>query len=167
MQVRIISLILLSLLILAACGGEESQQDVQKQVAAIKARPVPPIAPLPPVRPMQKAVYQAGNLPDPFQPAKKITAQDFNRPDLNRKKEPLETFSLDSLQMVGTIKKAGQFWALVKAPDGNIYPVAVGQYMGQNYGLVINITMDAVQIEEKVQISGAWQKRKTQLLLKQ
>lgn len=158
---------LISLLMLTACGESQNQQDIQKQVAAIKSQPAPPIPALPPVQPMKQAVYQAGNLRDPFQPPKKVVSQDANRPDLSRKKQPLEAFSLDSLQMVGTIKKGGQFWALIKATDGNIYPITIGQYMGQNYGQVVNIIADAVILNEKIQINGEWQERKTQLLLKQ
>ena len=46
-----------------------------------------------------------------------------NAPDLNRRKEALEAFPLESLQMVGTLEQKQVRWALIKTPDSNLYRV--------------------------------------------
>lgn len=153
-------------LMLVACG-DNNKRDVEKQVTSIKSKPAMPIESLPTLQPMAKTTYQASYLRNPFEVPKKVVAQDTGQPDLNRKKDPLEAFSLDSLKMVGSIKQANQVWALIQAPNGTIYPIRRGQYIGQNFGQVATVTADDIQLVEKVKQSGEWRQRNAQLLLKQ
>lgn len=60
-------------------------------------------------------------------------------PDESSQRVKLEAFPLDAIAMVGSLNKSGAPTALVKA-DNLIYQVKVGNYLGQNYGKIIQIT---------------------------
>ena len=54
------------------------------------------------------------------------------QPDVNRERESLESFSLGDLHMRGTLKINQQLWAIVETPNGFIYKVKAGNYIGLN-----------------------------------
>jgi len=88
------------------------------------------------------------------------------RPDLNRPREPLEEYPLDSLRMVGILELKGTRWALIKTPDETIHRVRVGNYMGQNHGRITRITETQVDLIEIVPDGlGGWMERKAQVAL--
>jgi type IV pilus assembly protein PilP len=88
-------------------------------------------------------------------------------PELSRRKEPLEAFPLDAVNMVGTLVKTGQPVALVKV-DNLLYQVRVGSYLGQNYGRVTKITESDVALREIVQdAAGEWIERVATLQLQE
>jgi type IV pilus assembly protein PilP len=73
------------------------------------------------------------------------------RPDLDRIKEPLEDFPLDTLRLKGTIDdKDGVKWGLIFAPDNTIHRVIEGNYMGQNHGRIISVTDQTIELTEIV-----------------
>jgi type IV pilus assembly protein PilP len=85
--------------------------------------------------------------------------------ELNRRKEPLEAFALDTLVMVGSIDKNRQPIGLIKA-NNLIYQVRVGNYLGHDYGKVTNITEDAIELREIAQdSSGLWVERNATIRL--
>lgn len=146
---------------LAACSG---QGDLHRWVDQVKARKGAPLPPLPVVKTFETFLYQDQDLRDPFEPAPaQATPQNLAgpHPDQNRPREPLEAFPLDSLKMVGTIGGAGRgIEALVKDPQGVIHQVRVGDYIGQNYGHVLQVTTGAVDLVELVPNgSGGWMER--------
>jgi type IV pilus assembly protein PilP len=88
-------------------------------------------------------------------------------PELARRKEPLEAFPLDAVNMVGSLVKTGQPVALVKV-DNLLYQVRVGNYLGQNYGRVTKITESDVALREIVQdAAGEWIERVATLQLQE
>ena len=88
-------------------------------------------------------------------------------PELNRRKEPLEAFPLDSMTMVGSLDRAGQKVALVRV-DNLLHQVRPGNYLGQNYGRVTRITESEVMLREIVQdAAGEWIERSTALQLQE
>ncbi|HEU4851305.1 MAG TPA: pilus assembly protein PilP [Telluria sp.] len=88
-----------------------------------------------------------------------------NRPDTDRPKEPLEYFPLDTVRMVGAIRKGGVNYGLLQI-DRQVYQVRVGQRVGQNYGVVTAVSDVAVDIRETVQdATGDWVERMTKLEL--
>ena len=101
--------------LLAGCGSE-SHQDLREWMAAqgkdVKGR----LDPLPTIRPYEPFTYNAFDLPDPFKPRKIEPNKSASKlaPDLTRRCEPLESFPLESLSMVGTIEKGRALYALVK-----------------------------------------------------
>ena len=83
------------------------------------------------------------------------------RPDTLRPREELENFELDSLRMVGTVRQEGVVWALLNAKDGTIHRVRVGNYLGKNYGKIVNILDNQIELVEIfADSSGAWRERK-------
>lgn len=69
--------------------------------------------------------------------------------DTNRPPEPLERFDLSSLQLMGIVWGGLGRRAVIRAPDGKGYFVAVGMHMGQNGGQVVAVENDRLVIKEK------------------
>ena len=162
--------IITAVLFLAACGGDE-HQDLKEELKNITKDLRGRIDPLPVVKPYEPVPYQAFDLPDPFGPAKIELALGAatkskggaNAPDATRPKEPLEVYPLESLKMVGTLSQKGANYALVRA-DSSVYRVKVGNYLGQNFGIVTEITDNQINLKELVQdASGDWTERKNAL----
>ncbi len=87
--------------------------------------------------------------------------------ELNRRKEPLEAFPLDSMRMVGSLTKNGQPYALLKV-DNLLYQVKVGDYLGQNYGRITRIAETDIALREIVQdAAGEWIERAGSLQLQE
>ena len=127
------------------------------------------IDPLPPVKPFEPFTYEGFDLPDPFKPRKLTPPKEGGggglAPDLNRRKEPLEAFPLEQLKMVGTLSQNKEIYALVRA-DKTLYRVKKGNYMGQNFGLITDVTESEIKLKEIVQDSaGDWAERQSVLPL--
>ena len=154
------------LLGLSACSG---QSDLQQWVAQVKARKGAPLPALPVVKTFETFIYQDQDKRDPFEPAPPEAggqALAGPRPDQDRPREPLEAFPLDSLKMVGTIGQKSGIEALIKDPQGVIHQVRVGDYMGQNYGHVTQVTTSEVDLVELVSNgSGGWMERDSSVAL--
>ena len=85
--------------------------------------------------------------------------------ELNRRKEPLEAFPLDSMSMVGSVTRSGRPYALLKV-DNLLYQVKAGDYLGQNYGRITRITETDISLREIVQdAAGEWIERNSTLEL--
>ena len=88
-------------------------------------------------------------------------------PELNRRKEALEAYPLDVMSMVGSLDKAGQKVALLRV-DKLLYQVRQGNYLGQNYGRVTQITEREITLREIVQdAAGEWIERSSMLQLQE
>jgi type IV pilus assembly protein PilP len=88
-------------------------------------------------------------------------------PELNRRKQPLEAYPLDTMSLVGSLNRDGQLVALVKV-DNLLYQVKQGNYLGQNYGRVTRISETEVILREIVQDSGGeWTERPAALQLQE
>ena len=155
-------------LALTGCGGG-NMQDLQTFVAETGKDMQGKIEPLPQVKVYEPFTYNAFDLPDPFKPRKLSTGGGGGmQPDLNRPKEPLEAFSLETLKMVGMLSKDGEVNAVIKTPDNAIYHVKKGNYIGQNFGLVTQISDSEVTLREIVQDSaGDWSERISTLILQE
>ena len=164
-------------LILVACSGE-SPADLdawlvkQKTVAppALKATPAPsPFVPEP---------YHQDAAPDPFAVQKLLqvlrretqqvgSGSGLIAPELRRRKEPLEQYSLDTMAFVGTLKQSGKLVGLVKV-DKQLFQVLPGAYMGANFGKIINVSESELVLREIVQdAAGDWVERKASLQLQE
>jgi type IV pilus assembly protein PilP len=159
----------LACLTLVSCGAEQ-HSDLRQFVRDSDNMPRGRIPPLPEVKPYEPFEYAAFDLLDPFV-ARKIeparpTKSDPRLPDPNRRKGPLEAFPLENLKMVGSLSQKKEFFALIKTPDNNLYRVKMGDFMGQNFGRVIDITESAVKLKELIQDSGNdWKEEERMLLL--
>lgn len=153
---------------LSGCGGG-SMEDLQTFVAETGKDMQGKIEPLPEVKVYEPFTYNAFDLPDPFKPRKLSTGGGGGmQPDLTRPKEPLEAFSLETLKMVGVLSKNGLIHAVIKTPDNAIYHVKKGNYVGQNFGLITQISDTEVTLREIVQDSaGDWSERTSTLILQE
>jgi type IV pilus assembly protein PilP len=148
---------------LASCGGEQ-YSDLRQFVKDSDNLPRGRIPPLPDVKPYEPFSYNAYDLIDPFKPRKieppKTLAGGGIQPDLARRKEPLEAYPIENLRMVGTLQQGKANFALVKSPDNNLFRVKIGNYLGQNFGLITDINESTIKLKEIVQDSGGdWTER--------
>lgn len=158
---------LLLTLALAGCGRD--MDDLEQWVAEVKSRKSRQIEPIPQIKSYEAFSYDPGNRRDPFvavQPQRGNRVATGPRPDFNRNKEPLEEYPLDALRMQGIIRTSRATYALVKAPDGVIHRVSIGNHMGQNYGEIKAINEAEVQLAELVPDGfGGWLQRPAVLAL--
>lgn len=149
---------------MTACGGSSS--DLEKWVAEVRARPAPPLDPLPVMQQFETFEYAAQNLRDPFSDAFVGGDAGGLRPDPGRRKQTLEQFPLDSLDMVGTLGRGAGQVALVMAPDKVTYRVRPGVYLGQSDGRVTAVYEDRVELVELVPDgAGGWLERPATIAL--
>ncbi len=149
---------------LAACAGSNS--DLQKWAAEVKARPAPPLDPLPVMQQFETFEYAAQNLRDPFSEEFSGANGSGPRPDPGRRKQTLEQFPLDSLDMVGTLGGGPGMVALVMAPDKVTYRVHPSVYLGQSDGRVTAVYEDRIELIELVPDgAGGWLERPATIAL--
>lgn len=156
---------------LTACGSGEHadlKQWMKESTQDLKGK----IPPLPEIKPFPVIAYEADDLVDPFnpkkiEPEKKAGGGGGVQPDLNRRREPLEGYPLESLRMVGTLMKQSAVHAIIAA-DNTYHQVKVGNYMGQNFGVVTKISDAEVALKELVQdAAGDWTERTSTLQLQE
>ena len=167
-------LILACAALLAGCEGEQ-YGDLKKELNDMTKDLRGRVDPLPQVRPYEPVPYQAENEVDPFRPerievaaaAGAGPAASGKQPDLDRPKEPLEAFPLESIQMVGSLTQGRETFGLVKAGP-NLYRVRKGNYMGQNFGVITGIDEVQISLKELIQEgSGEWIERASALQLQE
>jgi len=135
---------------LSACGG--GADDLDQYINEIKARPGGRIEPLPEITPYEGFNYIADvqGLRSPFRPDTPQAAGGGTgpRPDVDRSREYLESFPLDTLGMVGTLHINETMYGLVRTSDGLIHRVIPGNYMGQNDGRITEISESGIGLVE-------------------
>ena len=156
--VRSVALVLAAVL-LAACSDDHDELRAWMEQQRREAKPS--VKPLQAPKKFDPEPYSSAQAVEPFS-AQKLTValkQEARQPnsllaaELNRRKEPLESYPLDSMSMVGSVNKLGQPFALLRV-DNLLYQVKVGDHLGQNYGLITKIAETEVVLRELVQDSG-------------
>ena len=172
MNTRIVTGALAAAMLLAGCGDSDVRE-VRDWMEQVKRDTRPAVKPLPEPKDFLPYAYGARQAVDPFNPNKLLgelaraaaTSNNPNQPDLQRPREQLETYPLDTMQMVGTMEKGGVRFALLQV-DRSLYQVRTGQRIGQNFGVVTHVGDDAVDIREVVQdAAGEWTGRTSKLEL--
>ncbi|MDH4051818.1 MAG: pilus assembly protein PilP [Rubrivivax sp.] len=163
----------LVLIALAGCSAE--QEELQQWMDQQRREVKPNVTPLEPPKKFDPEPYSAAQLVDPFSPQKLSVAlkQEARQPnsllsaELNRRKEPLEAYPLDSMHMVGSVTREGKPFALLKV-DALLYQVKLGDHLGQNFGRVVRIAETEVELREIVQdAAGEWIERSASLQLQE
>jgi len=164
-------------LLLVACASDE-HQDLKQWMKNEEQKMVRRVDPLPEIKPFPVVSYEAADLLDPFKPAKVVPEKNGTatgggvKPDLDRPREPLEAYPLESLKVVGMLQQNKLTYALVWA-DKVLHQVKIGNYIGQNFGMVTDVKMHPdgggeVSVRELVQDpAGDWVERTSTLLLQQ
>jgi len=156
--------------LLAGCGGgdhEDLRIWMKEASKDLKGR----VPPLPEVKPYEPVTYDAASLMDPFKSAKLEPERKKGgggiQPDFNRPKEPLESYPLETLRFVGFLQRGKMPNGIIQA-DNAIYQVKIGNYVGQNFGIITNISETEVSVRELVQdSSGDWVERSSSLQLQE
>lgn len=163
-----------SVVFFTACS-DGNVSDLEKYIQDVKLRPKSVVPPLPETKVVETFVFKPDGVRDPFRPIQKaiegfdpLSAEGTGiRPDTERRKEELEAYSLDTLRMMGTLVDGKGFWGLVQAKDGTIHSVQVGNHIGQNYGKIIRILEDKIELIEIVPDTkpGTWREQPASLAI--
>lgn len=163
---------IIAALALASCGGEQ-YGDLKQELAQLTKDLRGRVDPLPQVKPYEPVPYKAFEEVDPFKSSRidvvatgaAMAGASGIKPDLNRPKEPLEAFPIESLRMVGTLQQDKQTYGLVRAGP-NLFRVKKGNYMGLNFGVITAIDESEIKLKELVQDGGGdWVERISSLQL--
>jgi len=161
--------------VLAACGAS-SEQEVQQWMDQTKAETRPSIPRLKEPKDFIPFSYDQKDELDPFNPMKLQSAlAKMNpgsahgiKPDLDRRREALESVPLDVMTMVGTITQGGMHYALIEINGKSVSQVKAGNYIGQNYGLITKVNDDSIEIKEiYLDAGGDWAERAQKLELQE
>nr|WP_256435596.1 pilus assembly protein PilP [Aliikangiella sp. G2MR2-5] len=157
-------------------------EDLQAWVDRVKAKPPGRIKPMPEVKEYKPHDYSSAHLKSPFADLEpELEAQikqlvegcdETIQPDTSRHKEDLERYSLDSMEMVGSVENKSKLWGLIKMTagpaEGNIFHVRQGNYLGINHGRIVEISEDQIEITTLVPDSkGCWEQRTVYMALAQ
>ncbi len=135
----------------------------------------PSVQPLPVPKRFEPFVYDQQSHMDPFDikkldvalPKLVATTVKGNQPNMDRRRDPMESFPLDTINMVGTIVQGGKRVALVRV-NQTVYQVKKGEYLGQNFGRITEISETEIRINETVQdAAAAWVERTGSLQLQE
>lgn len=170
---RMLMCVPLAALLLSACG--DAQDELQAWIEQQRLEVKPNVKPIEPPKKFDPQPYETGASIEPFSRQKLMVAlkQDQQQPnsllaaELDRRREPLEAYPLDNMSMVGSVVKQGQPQALLRV-DKLLYQVRVGNYLGQNYGRITQITETEIALREIVQDgAGEWIERPVSLQLQE
>jgi type IV pilus assembly protein PilP len=158
-----------AILVLSACSTEE-HQDLREWMKNEERGMRGSVKPLPQVKPYEPQSYDAATLIDPFSTLKaKVEGATTRGPDIQRPREPLEEFPLESLRLVGILQDKQRLIGQVLV-NGRGFQVRVGNYVGQNFGRVVRIV--TTKNDEKLVIKelvkdpdDQWVEKESELLL--
>jgi len=172
---RLVRLPVIFLLLSTLSGcGDSGVQELREWMADVQAHTHVLIPKLTEPKKFTPFVYAGKTTIDPFNAnkllvvlAKMQASSNGLRPNLDRRREALENYPLDSVKMVGTLQKVGLSYALLQI-DKTVFQVKVGNYVGQNFGMVTRISETEVNLKEIVQdATGEWVEREATLALQE
>lgn len=161
----------LFVLLLSACD-EQRDGDLRAWMATVRQQHHAQSLSLPVAAAVPEYRYLPATRVDPFDLAKLAATDDAQagsglQPDLKRAREPLESYPLDSLRLIGSLRRGRDAVALIEA-DKLVYQLRMGGHLGQDFGTVVAIGEKVVDIEELVPESGGrWVQRRAQLVLQE
>lgn len=167
--------VVLAAVIAGLVGCTAEQEELQQWMEQQRREVKPNVEPISPPKKFDPQPYVAAGGVEPFSTQKLTVAlrretRQPNSPlmaEINRRKEPLEAYPLDSMTMVGSVMKQGRQYALLKV-DNLLYQVKVGDYLGQNFGKITQITETEIALREIVQdAAGEWVERVGSLQLQE
>lgn len=156
---------------LSGCGA--NIDDLVAYSKQVKANTPVSIEEYPEFKELPAVKYTAGGLPSPFmRTTREQTASTQElipscaQPNNNRKRQALESFGLDALQMSGVFTSDGRKYALVKANDGSLHKVTIGAYIGLFHGRVTQIKDSEILIKEMLPDgAGCWKSKQATLTM--
>ena len=170
---RAASLLAVAPLFFMACTADIDELRLWMEQQRREVRPT--VTELIPPKKFLPQVYEARADVEPFSVQKLTVAikQEARQPnslltaEINRRKEPLESYPLDSMSMVGSVSRSGRQFALLRV-DNLLYQVKSGDYLGQNYGKIVGLSETEISLREIVQdAAGEWIERTSTLQLQE
>lgn len=164
---------LTSSLFLIGCANDPLS-DLRDFIADAKSQPPAPIKALRDIEQIETFVYQSINRRDPFERTDKseqVAAVSAKKggippPDPLRRKEQLEQYELDALNLVGTIYQKDIMWGLLLTTDAELFRVKAGNYIGKNNGQITRITENKVELTEIIPDDAeGWKERQATIAL--
>jgi type IV pilus assembly protein PilP len=160
--------------LLTGCVGE-TQRDVQKWMADETKKMRGRVDPISEPKKFEPFKYLADKQVDPFNTSKIVAVADPKvgkpggglKPNFDRPKEILELSALEAMTMVGVLQQKGTTFALVR-DSKTLHRVKVGNYIGQNFGLITKIDESEISLKELVQdATGDWVERVSTMQLQE
>jgi len=162
-------------IVLGACSGEE-HQDIRNWMKENTKDLKGNVPKLPPVIPYQPVPYVVEGPLDPFNSAKiepeskrgsagsgKAGALQPNFEARELRNSLLEKYPLETLKMIGFLNVNKQPMAVIQI-EQHVRQVKIGDYIGQDFGIVTQITEQGVSLRELIQDSaGDWSERTSTL----
>ncbi|WP_110714709.1 pilus assembly protein PilP [Salinicola acroporae] len=144
---------------------------LEAQLDALRHKPEGQIAALPQMPQYATADYDQSQRRSPFVAEHDEQVEPVDRaplPDADRPRQPLEAFELDSLTLVGTLMVGNTPSGLVAAPDGRVHRLFEGDYLGRDYGRVVDVESRALALVETVRDpQGDWTECRQRLAMAQ
>lgn len=163
-RIRSAGLVLIILLLSTGCDSSNSYTELEQYVTQIKLGGSNKAEPLPDDLVELDYRYLGHGKRSPFvTPRQYVMSQvednsEKNQPAIDRPKEILEEYDLSELKMVGSLQKNdGSYWGLVKDKNDIVHKVKVGNFLGKNYGEIVNVSDNEIEVKESVSNSyGGW-----------
>lgn len=158
--------VVLVALLLAGCDSGSDMTQLRQFVEETVDREPGAVEPLPEFTSYEPFTYSAAGMRSPFESPEDASrrGQSDNvsevQPDLDRSREPLESFSLSSLTMVGTLTRNDVRWVLIRDGEGAVHRVTLGNYLGRNHGRIVSVGDSTIEVVEIVTSGdGGWIER--------
>ncbi|MFT5878962.1 MAG: type IV pilus assembly protein PilP [Moritella sp.] len=161
------------LLMVGMTGCGEQNEDLVSYINEVKSRKSTLTESVPEMEKFAALTYSENGARNPFsnprpESIKEETPfpQNCPQPNFARVKGPLETYSLDNLNMHGTLGSDEHLWGLIRSNTGEVFRVSPGDYIGLNHGEILDITKSHIELSELILTGkGCWQVRTTQIPL--
>jgi type IV pilus assembly protein PilP len=175
--IKFLVVVCFAVLTLTGCFGGE-QEELAAWMQSERNSIKPDVKPIPEPSKFEPYAYGGERYVEPFSSEKLASILKSGQsmsseksaliaPELERRKQPLESFPLDTMKMVGSLNRNGQLVALLKV-DSLLYQVTPGNYVGQNYGRILKILENQIVLREIVQdAAGEWIERPAALQLQE
>jgi type IV pilus assembly protein PilP len=160
-------------LLLLGCSAHD--EEVTEWITEQQKLARPRVEKIPEPRKFIPQPYEGASAVEPFSSKKLVAGTSLPSEKSNallmaerqRRKEPLEAFPLDSIAMVGSVRRGDGPYALLRV-DNMLHYVTLGNYVGQNFGKITAISETDLTLREIVQdASGEWVERSMTLQLQE
>jgi Tfp pilus assembly protein PilP len=153
-NISLLQIIFLCLL-LTGCGTDERERELQGYINQLK------------ITAEQKEVIskpQHWALPKPvvYNPHGYLGKSQTAKITTN----PLQSYPLKNLQFVGILKQNNKISGYVMTPDGMLYLVNEGDVIGEDYGKIVKVDTDHIEVIEKTMAGSQSVEKKVELMLK-
>ncbi|WP_196156870.1 pilus assembly protein PilP [Reinekea sp. G2M2-21] len=161
MKLRYVLALVFAAVSLLGCVQQDPLTDLRVFVQEQDSRPKGTIPPPPEFVAPDFVSYTASGRRSPFEiprpvelvQQEKEAPKSNVKPDLTRVKEYLESFRIENIAMVGTLtglEGDGILWALIRDGQGEVHRVKTGNYLGRNFGKIVEISETQIDLIEIV-----------------